>query len=488
MDSREILAVVEGVSNEKGIEESIIFNALEVAIASASQRHFHEDAEISVSIDTSSGVYTTSRSWIVANEDDPDFHIETHKTSADAGKETGELHTEVVENIDFGRIETQAARQIMMQKVREAERENVVSKFRAQDNTLMNGIVKRVTRDNIIVEINNDVEAILPRDQLLPGEIYKINDRIRAILQIKEIEGRGAQLMLSRVCPEMVTELFRIEVPEINEDIIEIRGIARDAGSRSKIAVKTNDGRIDPVGACVGMRGSRVQSVSGELGNERIDIIIFEDNPAQMVINALSPAKVESIVMDEENRSMELAVNEDNLALAIGARGQNIRLASRLVGWELNIISSEEAEAKEKVVETEFQAKLMESLSLDEDTAEKLVELGVKTFDDIAYMDDKDLEDATGLDHEKAEELKSSASDAALIEAMGEFSAEEDELASLTGLGFSEDDIETLKSNKLKTMDDVAELAVDELIDIVPMDEKKAADIIMKARESWFEE
>ena len=488
MDSREILAVVEGVSNEKGIEESIIFNALEVAIASASQRHFHEDAEISVTIDTSSGIYTTSRSWIVANEDDPDFHIETHKTSADAGKETGELHTEVVENIDFGRIETQAARQIMMQKVREAERENVVSKFRAQDNTLMNGIVKRVTRDNIIVEINNDVEAILPRDQLLPGEIYKINDRIRAILQIKEIEGRGAQLMLSRVCPEMVTELFRIEVPEINEDIIEIRGIARDAGSRSKIAVKTNDGRIDPVGACVGMRGSRVQSVSGELGNERIDIIIFEDNPAQMVINALSPAKVESIVMDEENRSMELAVNEDNLALAIGARGQNIRLASRLVGWELNIISSEEAEAKEKVVETEFQAKLMESLSLDEDTAEKLVELGVKTFDDIAYMDDKDLEDATGLDHEKAEELKSSASDAALIEAMGEFSAEEDELASLTGLGFSEDDIETLKSNKLKTMDDVAELAVDELIDIVPMDEKKAADIIMKARESWFEE
>ena len=488
MDSKEILAVVEGVSNEKGIEESIIFNALEVAIASASQRHFHEDAEISVTIDTSSGVYTTSRSWIVANEDDPDFHIETHKTSADAGKENGELHSEVVENIDFGRIETQAARQIMMQKVREAERENIVSKFRAQDNTLMNGIVKRVTRDNIIVEINNDVEAILPRDQLLPGEIYKINDRIRAILQIKEIEGRGAQLMLSRVCPEMVTELFRIEVPEINEDVIEIRGIARDAGSRSKIAVKTNDGRIDPVGACVGMRGSRVQSVSGELGNERIDIIIFEDNPAQMVINALSPAKVESIVMDEDNRSMELAVNEDNLALAIGARGQNIRLASRLVGWELNIISSEEAEAKEKVVETEFQAKLMESLSLDEETAEKLVELGVKTFDDIAYMDDKDLEDATGLDHEKAQELKSSASDAALIEAMGEFSAEEDELASLTGLGFSEDDIETLKSNKLKTMDDVAELAVDELIDIVPMDEKKAADIIMKARESWFEE
>ena len=488
MDSNEILAVVESVSTEKGLEDSIIYSAIEIAIASASQRHFHEDAILSVEIDRDSGTYKTLRTWTVEETTNPEFHIESHKSPEESNLNIGDKFVQEVENIEFGRIEAQAARQVMMQKVREAERENVVSKFRHQNNTLVNGVVKRVTRDNVIVEINTDIEAILPRDQLLPGEIYKINDRIRAVLQIKEIEGRGAQLMLSRICSEMVTELFRIEVPEINEDVIEIRGIARDAGSRSKIAVKTNDGRIDPVGACVGMRGSRVQSVSGELQNERIDIIIYEDNPAQMVINALQPAKIESIVLDEENHSMELAVNEDNLALAIGARGQNIRLASRLVGWELNIISSEEAEAKEKVVETEFQAKLMESLSLDEESAEKLVELGVKTFDDIAYMDDKDLEDATGLDNEKAQELKSSASDAALIEAMGEFSAEEDELASLTGLGFSEDDIETLKSNKLKTMDDVAELAVDELIDIVPMDEKKAADIIMKARESWFEE
>ena len=486
MDSIEILAVVEGVSNEKGIEESIIFNALEVAIASASQRHFHEDAEISVTIDTSSGVYTTSRSWIVANEDDPDFHIETHRTSADAGKETGELHTEVVENIDFGRIETQAARQIMMQKVREAERENIVSKFRAQDNTLMNGIVKRVTRDNIIVEINNDVEAILPRDQLLPGEIYKINDRIRAILQIKEIEGRGAQLMLTRVCPEMVTELFRIEVPEINEDVIEIRGIARDAGSRSKITVKTNDGRIDPVGACVGMRGSRVQSVSGELGNERIDIIIFDDNPAQMVINSLAPAKVESIVMDEDSRSMELAVNEENLALAIGSRGQNIRLASRLVGWELNIISSNEAEAKERVVEAEFQAKLMENLRIDEKEAESLIRAGFLTFDDVAYAEDGKLSSAMEIDESRAEEIKAAAADAALMEAMGEITQEESNLESLTELGFSEEEVETLVSNALKSKDDIAELAVDELQDIIEITEKKAADIIMKARESWF--
>ena len=292
--------------------------------------------------------------------------------------------------------------------------------------------------------------------------------------------------MLSRTCPEMVTELFRIEVPEINEDIIEIRGIARDAGSRSKITVKTNDGRIDPVGACVGMRGSRVQSVSGELGNERIDIIIYDDNPAQMVINSLAPAKVESIVMDEDSRSMELAVNEENLALAIGSRGQNIRLASRLVGWELNIISSNEAEAKERVVEAEFQAKLMDNLSIDEKEAEALIRSGFLTFDDVAYAEDEKLTSAMEIDSARAEEIKAAAADAALMEAMGEITQEESNLESLTELGFTEEEVETLVSNALKSKDDIAELAVDELQDIIEITEKKAADIIMKARESWF--
>jgi len=284
----------------------------------------------------------------------------------------------------------------------------------------------------------------------------------------------------------MVTELFRIEVPEINEDIIEIRGIARDAGSRSKITVKTNDGRIDPVGACVGMRGSRVQSVSGELGNERIDIIIYDDNPAQMVINSLAPAKVESIVMDEDSRSMELAVNEENLALAIGSRGQNIRLASRLVGWELNIISSNEAEAKERVVEAEFQAKLMDNLSIDEKEAEALIRNGFLTFDDVAYAEDDKLTSAMEIDSARAEEIKAAAADAALMEAMGEITQEESNLESLTELGFTEKEVETLVSNALKSKDDIAELAVDELQDIIEITEKKASDIIMKARESWF--
>ena len=486
MESIEILAVVESVSNEKGIEEGIIFGALETAIATASLRHFHEDAEITVSIDRVSGEYSTHRHWIVSEDTVEDFHKETHVTENDSKLTLGDTYSLDVDNVVFGRIEAQAARQVMMQRVREAERDNIVAMFTSQNNSLMNGTVKRVTRDNIIVDIGNDIEAVLPRDQLLPGEIYKIKDRMRAILQIKEIEGRGSQLMLSRSCPEMVTELFRIEVPEINEDIIEIRGIARDAGSRSKITVKTNDGRIDPVGACVGMRGSRVQSVSGELGNERIDIIIYDDNPAQMVINALAPAKVESIVMDEDSRSMELAVNEENLALAIGSRGQNIRLASRLVGWELNIISSNEAEAKERVVEAEFQAKLMDNLSINESEAESLIRGGFLNFDDIAYAEDSKLLGALKLEESRVEEIKAAAADAALMEAMGEITQEESNLESLTELGFSEEEVDILVSKALKSMDDIAELAVDELQDIIEISDKKAADIIMKARESWF--
>ena len=385
----------------------------------------------------------------------------------------------------FGRIETQAARQVMLQKVREAEREKVVSMFKNQNNNLVNGTVKRVTRDNIIVDISYDAEAILPRDRLMPGEIYKVNDRIRAILQIQEVEGRGAQLMLSRICPEMVTELFGIEVPEINEDIIEIRGVARDAGSRSKIAVKTNDGRIDPVGACVGMRGSRVQAVSAELGNERIDIIIYDDNPAQLVINALVPAKVESIVMDEASRSMDIAVNQDNLALAIGSRGQNIRLASKLVGWDLNIISSEEAEAKEKVDQTEFLGNMMESLGVKEEVAEGLINAGLNTFDDIAYADESVLSGIIS-DANEMERVKSTAEDAALIEAMGEISAEEEDAESLADLDISDENLLKLSAKAIKNKDDLAELAVDELQDIIEISNEDASALIMKAREHLF--
>ena len=485
MQSNEILAVVESVSTEKGLDKDVIFEAIEIAIASASQRHFHEDADLFVSIDRDTGEYTTHRNWIVFDDSDEEFHHETHITTDESKMELGTTFSKEQDNIKFGRIETQAARQVMLQKVREAERKKVVEQFKSQHNKLVSGSVKRVTRDNIIVDITHEAEALLPRDRLMPGEIYKINDRIRAILQIVEVEGRGPQLMLNRSCPEMVTELFSIEVPEINEDIIEIRGVARDAGSRSKIAVKTNDGRIDPVGACVGMRGSRVQAVSSELGNERIDIIIYDDNPAQLVINALSPAKVESIVMDEDSRSMDIAVNEENLALAIGSRGQNIRLASKLVGWNLNIISNEEAEAKVKVDETEFLAKIIDSLQLQEDIAEKIISSGFSTFDDIAYADNKIFSEFIDSE-EEINRIKSASEDAALLEAMGAVTEEEDNVESLTGLNLDEDNIAKLANKGIKNKDDLAELSIDELQEIIDISEDDASVMIMKAREHWF--
>ena len=485
MQSNEILAVVDSVSTEKGLDKDIIFKAIEVAIASASHRHFHEDADLYVEINRETGEYTTHRNWLVFDKDDEEFHHETHISKEDSNSEIGDNYTVQQENVAFGRIETQAARQVMLQKVREAEREKIVEQFRSQSNKLVSGSVKRVTRDNIIVDITHEAEALLPRDKLMPGEIYKINDRIRAVLQIVEVEGRGPQLMLNRSCPEMVTELFNIEVPEINEDVIEIRGIARDAGSRSKIAVKTNDGRIDPVGACVGMRGSRVQAVSSELGNERIDIIIYDDNPAQLVINALSPAKVESIVMDEDSRSMDIAVNEDNLALAIGARGQNIRLASKLVGWNLNIISNEEAEAKVKVDETEFLAKIVDNVDIKEDIAEKIISSGLSSFDDIAYADNSIFKDYVDSEDE-INRIKSAAEDAALLEAMGAVTEEEDNVESLTDLNLDEENIVKLSNKGIKNKDDLAELSIDELQDIIDITENDASAMIMKAREHWF--
>ena len=485
MQSNEILAVVDSVSTEKGLDKDIIFKAIEVAIASASHRHFHEDADLYVEIDRETGEYSTHRNWLVFDKDDEEFHHETHISKEDSNSEIGDTHSVKQENVTFGRIETQAARQVMLQKVREAEREKIVEQFRSQSNKLVSGSVKRVTRDNIIVDITHEAEALLPRDKLMPGEIYKINDRIRAVLQIVEVEGRGPQLMLNRSCPEMVTELFNIEVPEINEDVIEIRGIARDAGSRSKIAVKTNDGRIDPVGACVGMRGSRVQAVSSELGNERIDIIIYDDNPAQLVINALSPAKVESIVMDEDSRSMDIAVNEDNLALAIGSRGQNIRLASKLVGWNLNIVSNKEAEAKMKVDETEFLAKIVDSLDIKEDIAEKVIASGLSSFDDIAYADNSIFKDYIDSEDE-INRIKSASEDAALLEAMGAVTEEEDNVESLTDLNLDEENIAKLSNKGIKNKDDLAELSIDELQDIIDISEDDASAMIMKAREHWF--
>ena len=485
MEGKEILSVVDSVSSEKGLEKEIIFNAIELALASASQRHFHEDALLVVEIDKTTGNFVTKRQWVVSDESDEDYYEQTHITPEKAEMEVGDVYAKEVENVEFGRIETQAARQVILQKVREAEKELIISQFKPNNNKLVSGVVKRVTRDNFILDLGQDAEAILPRDSILPGEIFKVQDRLRAVLQIKEVEGRGQQLMLSRICPEMVTELFRIEVPEVNEDVIEIRGVARDPGSRSKIAVKTNDGRIDPVGACVGMRGSRVQAVSNELGNERIDIVIFDDNPAQLVINAMAPAKIESIALDEATRSMEIAVDQENLALAIGSRGQNIRLASNLVGWELNVISNEEAIAREKVDETEFLGKLVDSLEVDEKIAEGLIAKGFRSFDDIAYASKKKLMEILN-DENAVAEIKSKAEDAALLEAMSEVEKDEQDQESLSDLELSSEDISKLNAAGINNKDDLAELATDELLEIIEISEEDASSLIMKSREHWF--
>jgi N utilization substance protein A len=347
--SKEILLVAEAVSNEKGVDRDVIFEAIELALATATKKRYEdEDSNIRVAIDRRIGTYDTFRSWlVVTNEVVPGLGTELTLQEAqeiDVKLQPGDVYEEQIENIEFGRIAAQAAKQIIVQKVREAERQKVIEEYLDRVGELVNGTVKKVTRDNLIIDLGNNAEGLLPRDQLIPREIFRMGDRVRAVLMAVRTENRGPQLLLSRASPEMLIELFRLEVPEIAEDIIEVMGAARDPGSRAKIAVKTNDGRIDPVGACVGMRGSRVQAVTSELGNERVDIVLWDDNPAQLVINAMAPADVASIIVDEDANQMDVAVKEDNLAMAIGRNGQNVRLAGELTGWEINVMTEEDAD------------------------------------------------------------------------------------------------------------------------------------------------
>jgi N utilization substance protein A len=348
--NKEILLVAEAVSNEKDVPKEVIFEAIEVALATATKKRYDEEADIRVVIDRTSGDYETYRRWlVVSNEEVPALGTELTMEEAeeiDTALQPGDIHEEEVESVKFGRIAAQTAKQVIVQKVREAERAKVVEQYRDRQGELISGSVKKVTRDNIIVDLGNNAEALLPRDQLIQREAFRMGDRVRAVLLEVRSEGRGPQLVMSRSCNAMLIELFRIEVPEISEEVIDIRAASRDPGSRAKIAVKTNDGRIDPVGACVGMRGARVQAVSNELSGERVDIVLWDDNPAQLVINAMAPAEVASIVLDEETHSMDVAVAEDNLAMAIGRNGQNVRLASELTGWELNVMTEEDAKEK----------------------------------------------------------------------------------------------------------------------------------------------
>ncbi len=494
--SKEILLVVESVSNEKGVSEEIIFEALELALATATKKRYDEGVELRVAIDRTSGEYDTFRYWdVIADDEEMEFPeaqltVEQAKEK-DPALEVGGRYEIPVESVEFGRIAAQTAKQVIVQKVREAERAQVVDAYRNRVGELVNGQVKKVTREAVIIDLGNNAEAILPREVWVPRETFRIGDRLRALLEEVRPEARGPQLALTRTSSAMLIELFKIEVPEIADGVIEILGCARDPGSRAKIAVKTNDGRIDPVGACVGMRGSRVQAVSNELGNERIDIVPWDDNVAQLTINAMAPAEVVSIVVDEETGSMDIAVAEDNLAQAIGRGGQNVKLASELTGWELNIMTEEEAAEKHEAEAGSVIENFMEQLDVDEDVAIVLVEEGFTTLEEVAYVPIEEMTTIEGFDEEIVEELRSRAKNAlttielASEEELGDTEPAED---LLTMDGMDRRLAYLLAARGIVTMEDLAEQAIDDLLEFEEMTEERAGELIMTARAPWFAE
>ncbi|MDB2621212.1 transcription termination factor NusA [Porticoccaceae bacterium] len=493
--SKEILMVAEAVSNEKGVDQEIIFEAIEQALATATKKRYEEGANIRVVIDRESGDYESFRFWEVVG-DDVLAELGTQFTTEEAIEKdptlaVGDVFEETVENIAFGRIAAQTAKQVIVQRVKDAEREIIVNRFKHRVGELLNGTVKKVTRDHIVVDFGDNAEGMLPREELVGREIFRINDRTRVILMGIREETRGPQLLVSRATPDMLVQLFQIEVPEISEGIIEIKGAARDPGQRAKIAVKSKDARIDPVGACVGMRGARVQAVSNDLDDERVDIILWDDNPAQLVINAMAPAEVESLIVDEDTHSMDVAVSADNLAQAIGKGGQNVRLASELTGWVINVMTTEDALEKQEAESSNFVESLMEALDVDEDVAVVLVEEGFISIEEVAYVPLEEMSAIEGFDEDIAEELRARAKDALLTRAL----ASEEQLTNvepaedlLTMEGMDKALAYKLTAKSIITMEDLAEQAVDDLMDVDGMDEEKAAALIMTARAPWFAE
>ena len=491
--NKEILLVAEAVSNEKDVPKDVIFEAIELALATATRKNINEESDIRVTIDRKTGAATTTRCWTVVTDEvftNPEAELILEDAQVtNPGLELGDLVEQELPTEAFGRIAAQTAKQVIVQKVREAERAKVVELYRGRIGEIISGSVKKVTRDNVIVDLGNNAEALMARDQLIGRETFRMGDRIRALLAEVRTESRGPQLFLSRTAPQMLVELFKIEVPEIAEEVIEIRAAARDPGSRAKIAVKTNDGRIDPIGACVGMRGSRVQAVTGELNNERVDIVLWDDNPAQLVINAMAPAEVSSIVMDEDRHAMDVAVSDENLAMAIGRNGQNVRLASELTGWMINVMSEEDAAAKQQdeiggVVQT-----FIDALDIDEEFAQMLVEEGFASLEEIAYVPLDEMLAIDGLDEDIVEELRTRAKDKLLNQALAaeeqlDKSEPAQDLLDMEGmdthLAF------VLASRGIITMEDLAEQAVDEISGIEGLSDEKAAELIMTARAPWF--
>ena len=494
--TKEILLVAETVSHEKGVSKEVIFEAVESALAMATKKRYREDAEFRVAIDRETGEYETFRVWTVTDmeaeeEPNPDAQIAPDDPRA-AGLEIGDTIEQPVASVDFGRIAAQTAKQVIVQKVREAERAQVVEEYQPRVGELVSGTVKKVGRDNVIVDLGSNAEGLLLREHLIPRESFRMGDRLRALLLEVRPDNRGPQLILTRTSSAMLVGLFKIEVPEIAEDVIEIRGAARDPGSRAKIAVSTNDGRIDPVGACVGMRGSRVQAVSGELAAERIDIVPWDENPAQLAINAMAPAQVASIVIDEETNSMDIAVSEDNLAQAIGRGGQNVRLASDLTGWKLNILTEQEAAEKQEAEAGRFMQEFMQALSVDEDVAAALVEEGFANLEEVAYVPIEEMTAIEGFDEEIVQELRARAKDALLTRAIAneEFLGDRQPAEDLLNMDGMERGLAMrLARRDVITMEDLADLAVVDLLEIAEdLGEERAAELIMTARAPWFED
>ena len=491
--SKELLLVAEALSNEKGVSKEVVLEAIQAALESATRKLSGMELGIRVILDPRTGEYETFRYWDVVADDAvefPDRELTLEEARERSPKiELGERFEEHMPSIEFGRIAAQTARQVIMQKVREAERRLVIDQFKGKLGQLIYGTVKKVTRDNIIIDLGGKAEAFMPRNEMLPQEMFRPNDRVRAYLYEILDNVRGPQLLVSRVRKEMLIELFRIEVPEIGENIIEVKAAAREPGNRSKIAVKTNDGRIDPIGACVGMRGARVQAVSSELGGERVDIILWDDNPAQLVINAMAPADISSIVVDEDSHTMDLAVHKDQLSQAIGRNGQNVRLASQLTGWTLNVMTTEEFEGKSLEESSKTINLFTTALGIDEELAQLLVANGFSSLEEIAYVPKEELLAIEEFDDEIVEELRNRANDTLLTQALssGQGIAGVPDATLLSMEGMTEALANRLAANGITTMDELAEQSVDELLEIDGMTEKKAGALIMKAREPWFQ-
>ncbi|HEU5284224.1 MAG TPA: transcription termination factor NusA [Burkholderiales bacterium] len=488
--SRELLLLVDALAREKNVDKDTVFGALEQALASATKKRFREDVEVRVEIDRDTGDYKSFRRWHVV----PDEAFEAPERQMllrEAQEQVPDIQLdeyieEPLEPVEFGRIGAQTAKQVILQKIRDAEREQILNDFLARKEHLVTGTIKRIERGNAIVE-SGRIEAILPRDQMIPKENLRVGDRVRAYLLKIDRSSRGPQLVLSRVVPEFLIKLFELEVPEIEEGLLEVKAAARDPGVRAKIAVKSNDQRIDPIGTCVGMRGSRVQAVTSELAGERVDIILWSPDPAQFVINALAPAEVSSIVVDEDSQSMDIVVDEDNLAQAIGRSGQNVRLASELTGWELNIMNEEESKRKSEEETTSIKTLFMEKLDVDEEVAQILVEEGFSTLEEVAYVPINEMLEIEQFDEETVNELRSRARNALLMQAIQSEEKVEgvaDDLQALEGMDSAT--ARLLASKGITTQEALAELAVDDLVELVGMDTERAKTLIMAARAPWF--